>query len=114
VKFQLDGLEKHSWSGHIPPLLEEKSFDDRNVDHVANMKAYICRTERLRKSYKLFVSLNILHRVAHKTIVDTVITQLITLSGQSSSFGSTCFAVASRAIGRGVRLQDILNTGDWA
>jgi hypothetical protein len=74
VKFQLDGLEKHSWSGNITFLLELEAFDDLNhMDHMAHVKAYICRTERLRKSYKLFVSLNILHRLAHKTIVDTEI-----------------------------------------
>ena len=82
IKFQPVGLEKQTWADHVSPLIQVEGFEDSLMDPVTHVKEYIKRTETLRKTQMLFVTLMEPYKAAKKSTVAKWLSKVITLSGQ--------------------------------
>ena len=114
AKFQPVGLEKQSREQHIAPPLELEAFEDKKCDPVACVREYISRTESIRASDQLFVSITLPHKAVSKVTIAAWLSKVIELSGQQGSGGSVRSAASSRAITQGASLEAVLEAGDWA
>ena len=79
------GLRKQKNVDHISPPIQVKEFEDILLDPVIHVKEYIRRTEALRKTLILFVTLNEPYKA--ETVAEWL-SKVITLSGQKRTPGS--------------------------
>ena len=115
IKFQPDGLEKHSRPGLVATPLKLNSFnEDPRIDPVYYVKAYLKRTKLIRKSDKLFVTHNAPHKDASTSTITRWIAKVISQSGQHGSGGSVRSGSSSYALARGASIETVLEAGDWS
>ena len=115
VKFQPDGLEKHSRPGLVAtPLRIDALTDDPRIDPVHYVKAYLKRTKLIRKSESFFVTHKSPHGSASVTTIARWLAQVISQSGQKGTGGSVRSGSSSYALARGASLEAVLEAGDWS
>ena len=115
LRMQPHGLQKHSRPDYMgPPIVLEAYTSDPSLCPVFYVKSYIRRTETLRSSEQLFIITRAPHTPASGATLSSWLRKVIQQSGQLGSGGSVRSASTSRALGRGVTLDLVLNAGDWA
>ena len=82
IEFQPVGLEKQMRIDHFSPLIQVEGFEDSLLDPVTHVKEYIKRTESLRRSQMLFMTLTEPYKAAQKATVAKWLGRVIMLSGQ--------------------------------
>ena len=113
VQLRPRGLEKTSRPGHTVKAITVEACEDLDLDPVSHMKEYVARTQPLRKTEVLFVTLTKPHTAAKRTTLASWLKQAIALSGQWGSAGSTRSVSTSTALNRGVSLEEVLEAADW-
>ena len=114
MSFQPLGLEKQSRPDHVSPPIEVRAFEDQRVDPVKYTKAYIERTQDLRQTQQLLLSLRPPHKAASKAVIARWLEQVIAESGQKGTGGSVRSAATSKAISAGISTEMVLKAGDWS
>ena len=115
IALQPLGLEKTTRPGHTGgPIVIEAYNRSPEICPVFYMKAYLKRTASLRSSDSVFVTVNKPHGQASPTTICRWLKSVISLSGQEGSGGSTRSVSTSTAVGRGVTIDSIVKSGDWA
>ena len=115
VKFQPDGLEKHSRPGLVATPIKIDSYKkDVRIDPVYYVKCYLKKTKNIRQSDQLLVTHNFPHKAASVTTISRWIAQVIGLSGQQGTGGSARSGSSSYAMARGATLGAVLEAGDWS
>ena len=115
IRLQTLGLEKHTRPSFTnKPVVLYSLKEDPRLDPVHYIKAYIKMTVRIRKSDKLFVTINRPHEEASSGTIARWLKQVISQSGQLGKGGSTRSATTSLALNRGATLETIVSAGDWA
>ena len=113
----LDKPLKQSKVGEKLQTLELKAFpSNRKISVVSVLEEYIQRTAPLRKSNKLFVSLNSPHReVGKQSLARWIRSNLQNAGIDVQKYGpySTRGASVSKAKAKFVPVDEILNTGGW-
>ena len=84
--------------------IQVKEFEDILLDPVFHVKEYIRRTEALRKTLMLFVTLKEPYKAVQKATVAEWLSKVIMLSGQKEISGSVQTGSSSHVILRGVYL----------
>ena len=115
IKFQPEGLEKHSRPGLVSTPIKIDSFKtDVRIDPVYYVKSYLNKTKLIRKSDNLFVTHNAPHKAATTATITRWIAQVIGLSGQKGSGGSVRSGSSSYALSKGASIGTVLEAGDWS
>ena len=115
IVFQPVSLEKTENMSHTAKPLEIDSFvQDTSICPVFYLKAYMERVKDLRSTDSLFVILRKPYSEAAASTLARWLSDVIILSGQEGSGGSTRSVSSSYAIGRGATLTSVLSAGDWA
>ena len=108
-------LEKTEGPHHgAQPLALHRYTEDPRLCPVHYVKAYLKYTKDLRSSDRLFVTLRTPHGAAATSTLSRWLEEVIAMSGNSGSGGSTRAVASSQAISRGASLQSVLAAGDWA
>ena len=114
LQFQPLGLEKQTRLDHVAPPVDIGSFEDKSVDPVSYVKAYIVRTQAVRETDQLFVTVNPPHKAVSKAVISAWLAQVIRLSGQQGTGGSVRSSATSKAVSCGSSVEAVLKAGDWA
>ena len=115
IVMQPQGLEKHSrLDKSFPPITLESYKEDPSLCPVFYIKAYLKRTEHLRRTESLFITTTRPHEAASVATLLRWLKSVITHSGQHGTGGSVRSVTTSTAIGVGVTIEKILKAGDWS
>ena len=108
------GLEKTTRPGHkATPISLETYKDGLYLCPVTCVRQYIRKTKVLRNCDALFVSYMKPHKAVTTQTICRWLKSVISMSGQCGNASSTRSVSTSTALGRGITLEDILQTGDW-
>ena len=109
------GLEKHSrLDKSFPPITLRTYNEDPRLCPVYYLKVYLKRTESLRSTESVFVTITRPHGAAAVTTLLRWLKSVISQSGQLGSGGSVRSVTTSTAIGVGVTMEKVLEAGDWS
>jgi hypothetical protein len=109
------GLEKHSrLDKSFPPITLTTYNEDPCLCPVFYLKAYLKRTEHLRSTESLFVTITRPHEAASVATLLRWLKTVISQSGQHGPGGSVRSVTTSTAIGVGVTIEKVLKAGDWS
>jgi hypothetical protein len=109
------GLEKHSRLDQSFPLITLRTYnEDPRLCPVYYLKAYLKRTESLRSSESVFVTIPRPHGAAAVATLLRWLKSVISQSGQHGPGGSVRSVTTSTAIGVGVTIEKVLEAGDWS
>ena len=109
------GLEKHSrLDQSFPPITLRTYNEDPRLCPVYYLKAYLKRTESLRSSESVFVTIPRPHGAAAVATLLRWLKSVISQSGQHGPGGSVRSVTTSTAIGVGVTIEKVLEAGDWS
>ena len=114
LQFQPLGLEKQTRLDHIAPPIDIEAFEDISVDPVSYVKEYILRTQAVRETEQLFVTVIPPHKAVSKTVISAWLSQVIRLSGQQGTGGSVRSSATSKAVSFGSSVEAVLKAGDWS
>ena len=115
IRFQPCELEKNSRQDHLPPVITVDAFySDTRLCPVFYLRAYLKRTESIRSSDSLFVTLNRPHSAASKSTLRRYLVDALGECEVFSTPGSTRSEASNRARAMGASMEDILKAGDWA
>ena len=108
------GLEKTTRPGHkANPISLESYKDGHDLCPVTCVRQYMNKTRGLRRCDTLFVSYMKPHKAVTTQTICRWLKTVISMSGQYGNASSTRSVSTSTALGRGISLEDILQTGDW-
>ena len=88
--------------------IQVEEFEDILLDPVVHVKEYIRRTEALRKTLMLFVTLKEPYKAVQKAMVADWLSKVIMLSGQKGTPGSVQTGSSSHVIMRGEDLAMVI------
>ena len=116
VVFEINYLIKTSKPGHTDFQVKLDKYQNKAICPVTTLKSYIKRTNKMRKSQRLFVSFKTLKAIKSSTI-SRWLKLVLSQSGidiqkfKVHSLRGTSQSAACRA---GVSLKDILTTANWS
>ena len=115
VVIQPLGLEKTTRPNHTAaPIILQAYNASPEICTVYYLKTYISRSKSLRTNDTLFVSLNKPHSSVSSVTICRWLKTVINMSKQRGTGGSTRSVTTSTAVGRGVTIDSIIKSGDWA
>ena len=114
VVFQLKFGSKQDRPQHKPPIVTLDKVSDPQLCPVDHVRQYLDRTQDIRSSTSLFITLTPPHGQASLTSLRTWLLRTLKEAGIAHPAGSTRAAAASFAVAHRVSLTTILTCGDWA
>ena len=94
------------------PLVIDSFDQDLTLCPVFHLKAYMDRVKLIRTTDKLFVILKAPYSAAATSTIARWLADIITLSGQEGSGGSTRAVSSSYAASQGASITSVLAAGD--
>jgi hypothetical protein len=108
-------LEKNSRIDHLPPIITVPAFyRDTRLCPVFYLRSYLKRTQKIRQSDSLFITLVRPHKAAAKSTLRRFLAEALLKCGVSTTPGSTRSTSSSKARSAGASMSTILEAGDWA
>ena len=114
VVFQLKFGSKQDRPQHKPPMVTLDKVLDPYLCPVEHVRHYLNRTQDIRSSPRLFITLTPPHGKASLASLRTWLLRTLKEAGIAHPAGSTRAAAASFAVAHRISIGTILACGDWA